>query len=229
MLWIVSGPTSVGKSDFIRSEQFFALTGLRPKKKLVIKPMDVPASDPRLLADADCIVHYNVLRPVSRFARSEATEATSQPEYQTRSIQFNADPWWNEFTRLTRDKPKRAVVLVASATAIVERVGWRRGYNIEYWRSLYEKLNLPDIYRAWCSELERQQIPFTFVDATGSTYPGLDATAAFEIVQRNVMNTTYSKEQIEKILEKEHFAYHRINLPHGLHTPGRDRSRSAMI
>ena len=40
------------------------------------------------------------------------------------------------------------------------------------------------------------------------------------------MNTIYSKQQIEKILEEEHFAYHRINLPFGLHTRGRDRSRT---
>jgi 2-polyprenyl-3-methyl-5-hydroxy-6-metoxy-1,4-benzoquinol methylase len=189
--------------------------------------MDLPDRlDPRLLADIDCFVHYNMLRPASLFAKHEATKATSQREYQTRSIQFTADPWWNEFSRRTGDKQKRAVVLVASVAAILERVGGRRGYNIEYWRSLYEKLNLPDIYRAWGSELERQQIPFMFVDATGSTYPGLDAAAAFETVHRNVMNTTYSKQQIEKILQEERFAYHRINLPFGLHTRGRDRSRT---
>jgi 2-polyprenyl-3-methyl-5-hydroxy-6-metoxy-1,4-benzoquinol methylase len=226
MLWIISGPTSVGKSTFIRSEQCFALTGFRPKKRLVIKPMDVPASDPRLLGNRDCFVHYNMLRPVSLFAKQEANNATQQREYQTRSIQFTADPWWNEFIRRTKDKPKRAVVLVAGAAAILERVGWRRGYNIEYWTSLYEKLNLPDIYRAWCSELERNEIPFTFVDATGSTYPVLDAAAAFQIVDRKMMKTAYSKEQIEKILQEERFAYHRINLPYGLHTAGRDRSRT---
>jgi hypothetical protein len=182
MLWIVSGPTSVGKSTFIESKQFPALTGFRPKKKLLIKPMDVPASDPRLLADANCIVHYNMLRPVSLFARSEATDGTSQHEYRTRSLQFMADPWWNEFSRRARDKPRRALILVADAATIWERAGGRRGYNIAYWRSLYERLNFPDIYRAWVSELERQEIPFVFVDATGSTYPVLERAAAFEIV-----------------------------------------------
>jgi hypothetical protein len=184
MLWVISGPTSAGKSTFIQSEQFFALTGFRPKKKSLIKPMDVPASDPRLVADADCIVHYNMLRPVSLFARSEATPATSVLEYQERSVQFTADPWWTEFIRRTKDKPKRAVIVVASPATIWERAGGRRGYNIEYWRSLYEKLNFPDIYRAWCSELERREIPFVFVDAMGSTYPVLTAEAAFEIVDQ---------------------------------------------
>jgi hypothetical protein len=180
MLWIISGPTSVGKSAFIRSKRCFALTGLRPKT-LVIKPMDMPDRlDPRLLRDSDCFVHYNMLRPVSLFAKHEASSATAQHEYQERSVQFMADPWWNEFSRLNRDK--RAVVLVASLAAILERAGGRQGYNIPYWKSLYEKLNLPDIYRAWCAELDRQQIPLMFVDATGSMYPVLDPAAAFEIV-----------------------------------------------
>ncbi|PYK31783.1 MAG: hypothetical protein DME57_02460 [Verrucomicrobia bacterium] len=227
MLWIISGPTSVGKSTFIRSEECSALTGLR-SKTLVIKPMDdLPGQlNPRLFTEADCFVHYNMLRPVSLFARSEAAQVASPREYQERSVQFTADPWWTEFIRRTRDKPKRAVIVVANPAAIWERAGGRRGYNIEYWRSLYEKLNFPDIYRAWCSELERQQIPFVFVDATGSTYSRLDAEAALKIVDRKVMNTTYSKQQIEKILQQENFAYHRINLPFGLHTPGRDRSRT---
>jgi 2-polyprenyl-3-methyl-5-hydroxy-6-metoxy-1,4-benzoquinol methylase len=38
------------------------------------------------------------------------------------------------------------------------------------------------------------------------------------------MKTSYTKEQIEQILRDERFHYHRVNLPYGLHTPGRDRS-----
>src|SRR5437868_10158157 len=40
------------------------------------------------------------------------------------------------------------------------------------------------------------------------------------------MATTYSKAEIEKILNEEGFGYHRVNLPYGLHTRGRDRSRT---
>jgi 2-polyprenyl-3-methyl-5-hydroxy-6-metoxy-1,4-benzoquinol methylase len=40
------------------------------------------------------------------------------------------------------------------------------------------------------------------------------------------MQTTYSKEEIEKILREERFGYHRVNLPYGLHTRGRDRSQT---
>jgi 2-polyprenyl-3-methyl-5-hydroxy-6-metoxy-1,4-benzoquinol methylase len=40
------------------------------------------------------------------------------------------------------------------------------------------------------------------------------------------MGTTYLKEEIEKILREERFGYHRVNLPYGLHTRGRDRSQT---
>jgi hypothetical protein len=186
MLWIISGPTSAGKSTFILSKQCFALTGFR-SKTLVVKPMDDPLGqiNPRLLTDADCFVHYNMLRPVSLFAKHEANHTTARSEYRLRSTQFLTDPWWNEFSVKTKDKQKRAVIVVANRATILERVGRRRGYNIEYWKALYEKLNLGDIYRAWCSELERQQIPFMFVDATGSKYLTLEAGAAFEIIERD--------------------------------------------
>ncbi len=38
------------------------------------------------------------------------------------------------------------------------------------------------------------------------------------------MNSTHTKEQIETLLRVEKFPYHRVELPHGLHTPGQDRS-----
>src|SRR5580765_5162991 len=38
------------------------------------------------------------------------------------------------------------------------------------------------------------------------------------------MSYPFTKEQIEQILRDEPFEYHRVELPFGLHTPGRDRS-----
>ena len=182
MLWIISGPSSVGKSTFIKSEQFFALTGVRADAP-VLKPKNQPGLDPRLLGEADCFVHYNILRPVSLFAKREANAQTPDDQFRARSTQFEKDPWWTEFSARTGDK--RAVVLVANRGVILHRVANRRGYKVEYWRALYQKLNLPDIYRAWCSELERNEIPFVFADATASKYKRIDSSAAFEIIDRD--------------------------------------------
>jgi 2-polyprenyl-3-methyl-5-hydroxy-6-metoxy-1,4-benzoquinol methylase len=38
------------------------------------------------------------------------------------------------------------------------------------------------------------------------------------------VKTNYTEQQIRQILADEKFAYHRVNLPYGLYTPGKDRS-----
>ena len=43
------------------------------------------------------------------------------------------------------------------------------------------------------------------------------------------MSPAYTKEQLEKILREQSFAYHRVELPYGLHTPGQDRSATRDI
>jgi hypothetical protein len=182
MLWIISGPSSVGKSTFIRSGQGFTLTGLPPETP-VLKPKNRPGLDARLLGDTECFVHYNILRPVSLFAKREATSTTLAEQFRTRSTQFNADPWWVEFSE--RTKKKQAIVLVATRTAILKRASARPDYKIKYWGELYGKLDLAQIYRAWHVELERHRIPVVFVDATNAAYPALDAAGAFAIIERD--------------------------------------------
>lgn len=182
MLWIISGPSSIGKSTFIKSGKCSDLTGL-PMETPVLKPKNKPGLDPRLLGDADCFVHYNILRPVSLFAKREATDETQPEEFRSRSTQFTADPWWVEFSQ--RAGSKQAIVLVANLVSILKRAGARADYKIEYWQNLYAKLQLPQIYRAWFSELNRHKIPVLLVDATGATYPKLDADAALAIIDRD--------------------------------------------
>lgn len=182
MLWIISGPSSVGKSTFIRSEQGLTLTGLPPETP-VLKPKNRPGLDARLLGDAECFVHYNILRPVSLFAKREATTTTSAEQFRTRSTQFNADPWWVEFSERT-DK-RQAVILVANRIAILRRASARPDYKIEYWEELYAKLHLSQIYRAWHAELDRHRIPVVLVDATNTNYRTLDLDEAFAIIERD--------------------------------------------
>jgi hypothetical protein len=182
MLWIISGPSSIGKSTFIKSGKCSDLTGLPPETP-VLKPKNRPGLDPRLLGGADCFVHYNILRPASLFAKREATSATSPEQFRSRSTQFTADPWWVEFSE--RAATKQAIVLVANLVSILKRAGARADYKIEYWQNLYTKLQLPQIYRAWFSELDRHHIPVLLVDATGTNYPRLDADAALGIIDRD--------------------------------------------
>src|SRR5215217_2286916 len=61
MLWIISGPTSVGKSTFLASPRCTELTGL-PSGSPVYWPVDnLRAED---LSSVDAYFHYNILRPL---------------------------------------------------------------------------------------------------------------------------------------------------------------------
>jgi hypothetical protein len=179
MFWLISGPSSVGKTTFIRSSRCLALTGLSPETP-IIKPVNAPGPDVRLQNMKDCFVHYNILRPVSLFAKREAHEKSAIDEYRARSVRFADDPWWAGFARATTGR--KALVLIANRAGILERACNRPRYRFDYWKALYEKVKLSDIYRAWSAELNRAGIPHTFVDAINSGYAELDPESAFSIV-----------------------------------------------
>jgi hypothetical protein len=179
MFWLISGPSSVGKTTFIRSSRCLAITGLSSETP-IIKPVNAPGPDNRLQNVQDCFVHYNILRPVSLFAKREARTTSAIEEYRTRSVRFADDSWWLGFAQVAAEK--KALVLIANRAGILERARNRPRYKFDYWEALYEKLRLSDIYRAWSAELNRAGIPYTFVDTTHSGYAELDQDKAFAIV-----------------------------------------------
>src|SRR5207237_2402506 len=128
----------------------------------IIKPVNTPGPDARLESAKDCFVHYNILRPVSLFAKRQAKETSTIEEYRERSVRFADDPWWLHFSQVIADK--KALVLIANRTWILERARNRSRYKFDYWKTLYEKLSLSDIYRAWSVELNRVGIPHTLLD-----------------------------------------------------------------
>jgi hypothetical protein len=179
MFWLISGPSSVGKTTFIRSSRCLALTGLSPETP-ILKPVNAAGPDGRLQSVKDCFVHYNILRPVSLFAKREAEKTSAIEEYRARSVRFGDDPWWRGFAQAAAEK--KALVLIANRAGILERARDRARYKFDYWEALYQKVKLSDIYRAWAAELNRAGIPYTFVDATNPGYAELDQDSAFAIV-----------------------------------------------
>jgi hypothetical protein len=180
MFWLISGPSSVGKTTFIRSARCLAITGLSPETP-IIKPVNAPGPDGRLQSVRDCFVHYNILRPVSLFAKREAEKTSAIEEYRARSVRFADDPWWAGFAQSAT--AKKALVLISNRAGILERASNRARYKFDYWKALYEKVRLSDIYRAWAAELNRAGIPYTFVDATNPGCAELDPESAFAIVE----------------------------------------------
>jgi len=189
MLWIVSGPSSVGKSTFFESARCREITGLGA---------DAPTlyAFERDLANRDLnntLFHYNLLRPASSFRRRRAKTVAGwmdkvrrligREELSKRGLQelrkaaraFHQDAAWTA----VRQNPvqKKAIVLLGDHARILERVRQRREvergilggkskiYKTEEWLWLYQRLDLTELYLAWCAELQAAGIEYLTIDS----------------------------------------------------------------
>lgn len=184
MIWIVSGPSSVGKSTFINSNRCREITGLPADAPLLIPANERAITAESLMLPMDnCFFHYNLLRPADRTAKISSTEIRA------RSVLFSDDPRWATFLR--NSAPTRALILVANREAILKRLGrrniiepslktcTRNTYDTSYWQNLYKNVDLLAIYSAWTAELDRNLISYSFIDASDYAYREIDAYRAF--------------------------------------------------
>jgi 2-polyprenyl-3-methyl-5-hydroxy-6-metoxy-1,4-benzoquinol methylase len=208
VLWIVSGPSSAGKSTLISSPRIREITSASPGAAMLL-PSDV-AGETALTGDA--YLHFNILRPADRLMQfSEGADDD-----------FEGDPEW----RAARALParRRALILRASKEVLVgrvrDRVAMEQGdpYPSEHWLELYEHVDLDAVYSAWRQELERAGIPWIELDAEAEGFPELGRSGPM-----------IAREEIEDLLASHDFGYHRVALPHGLVTPGDDRGGTAAI
>ena len=179
MLWIISGPTSVGKSTFLISPRCTEITGLPPGTPVVWPRTSQLLDD---YAKSDCFYHYNILRPfhlsfelkskrsqkgiirnffgrVSGFgALSGLIRPQSTFDFAT---DFSLDPVWNDIRRCAISK--KAVILVARKQTILKRARQRKivehqsirnqqekQYPTQYWTNLLYDVDLGVVYEAWC-------------------------------------------------------------------------------
>lgn len=234
MLWIVSGPSSIGKSTFIANPRCSEITGLPAQTPLVF-----PSDHFRLeeYDTTDVLYHYNTLRPISLKSPHGSTGAGVKHATINSDTGFEQDPSWNDL--VSRDMSKKAIVLVTSKQLILRRLRQRQTiedlqsidpkknrYPVRYWLDLVERMDLVALYQAWCRELQARGVPYVLVDSTDDTYPIIEHEDRLpDLVNR--VEPDYTKEQIENVLRQHKFVpYHRVNLPFGLHTPGADRSET---
>src|SRR5688500_3684550 len=98
MIWIVSGPTSGGKSTFMDSRRCEQVTGL-PRLTRVWFPKEIgPGSPP---PGTDALIHYNILRPFQK--------AEDPRDVKVDARLFESDPKWHAIVDLPGKK--RAVVI----------------------------------------------------------------------------------------------------------------------
>ncbi|RYD72264.1 MAG: hypothetical protein EOP84_23450 [Verrucomicrobiaceae bacterium] len=196
MLWIISGPSSVGKSTFLASQRCYDLTGGGPDALTRF----AFEQDPALSEHEDSFFHYNLLRPASRFRREHSPPplrwyqlrtrfrrlfdtpplASSTRALQQGAQDFSRDPAWANL--VASPTPKKAIVLVADQDRILERVrsrtkveeempsGLSNTYRPTDWLWFYERLDLAELYRAWYAELARCGIEYLIVDSNDSHF-----------------------------------------------------------
>jgi 2-polyprenyl-3-methyl-5-hydroxy-6-metoxy-1,4-benzoquinol methylase len=222
MLWIISGPSSAGKSAFITSKYCAELTGLPPTSPIVW-----PGKHSQLdeLGSTDAFYHFNLLR-----ALNKANDRNGDP-----AIQFAHLAFWSDLVK--RDIPKKAVVLVCNEQTLMQRMGQRsfneepgsgstdaRKYAAQKWRKILAQVDLVALYQHWCDELRNNQIPYTLLDSNSYDYSVVDEDQLSVVVDGNA--PAFNREKISEIFQNRKFGYQRVELPFGLHTRGRGRSET---
>lgn len=148
--------------------------------------MIIPGREANVLSREtnDCFFHYNILRPAS-FVRRRDKGTGESGMVGTRSDvgRFVDDPKWLELVAM--EAPKKAIVLVTDRATIVQRVKERvirekqsahaqeRPYNPARWLELLDKIDVDELYQAWCAELQRHDIPQVLIDSTDQNYRAL--------------------------------------------------------
>jgi hypothetical protein len=156
MLWIISGPTSAGKSTFIASPRAFALTGLPPECPVLWPSMTLQLSDMRM---RDAFFHYNILRSVAPKHWPAELAGQCVEAVTLEAIRFDRDRRWIEL--LDSHVEKKAIVLVAGKQTLVQRIEQRsineepdlsgreaKDYPTTLWLRLMEQVDLPALYAA---------------------------------------------------------------------------------
>jgi 2-polyprenyl-3-methyl-5-hydroxy-6-metoxy-1,4-benzoquinol methylase len=233
MLWIISGPSSVGKSSFIASSRCGEITGISSESS-VFWPANQSDLDEHY--GADVLYHYNTLRPMHLKRMSNRPKLARRQAVVTSETAFDQDPSWNALVDYEMDK--KTIVLVASKQTILQRARQREAienlhstgsqvnrYPVERWLELIERTDLVANYRAWCQELRLCGIEYELVDASNDSYSTIDDETHLSALV-NSTSSEYTKNEVEEILRERKFAYHRVELPFGLHTPGDARKET---
>jgi len=207
--WIISGPSSAGKTTFVRSGAFEEIAGL---------PRDVAMIHPRMLifgrelAPPPRVLHYNILRPfklIRKRVYDGVPKRVGLPSlrrfwlraFWTPSTRFLEEMWdysidpgldlWRDL--VGREEPMNAVVLVSTPAELQRRVrrrafneirasGPTRQYEIRRWLYTYRRIDLPTVYLRWVEHLEALGMGVTLVRSSRHQFEAIDREALAELL-----------------------------------------------
>ena len=172
MIYIISGPSSAGKSTLLQSSKLPEITSL---------PADYPVVFPaNMVNNADalqngCFFHYNILRVADHLYRKTDIKAES-------THHFMADSPWQKMSQL--DTPKKAIILLVSRTILKKRMLSRQHveqskltghssvgvYPSNHWTEVLDTVNMQELYLAWCAELNKAGISYTLINSEDTGY-----------------------------------------------------------
>ena len=195
-MFIISGPSSVGKSHFIQSGYAAIITGLAADAPVYIPGEGIPTPLPN---NRDCFVHYNINRPAhfikcfdlknNLINKIKYTKwifiNIFKKGYYWKSVKkiwnYELDPIWRQL--VSEPFIIEAIILIAREEILLERIqnrifvepkGFSRLSRIKYKsndvRKFYKKINILDIYNIWIKELKEKHIPYTLIDTSKQTY-----------------------------------------------------------
>jgi hypothetical protein len=205
MIYLVSGPTSCGKSTFIEK---------CPRNRIGI-PKDVPVFFPKQVLEGapmyaynDVIVHYNILRlyPILGKAMQEKIRCLYKKMTFFLKRQKGANFLWSELLKkwdyqqdpfitflFNNNFAIKAIVLVANKDLIRQRMQKRlfveadskKPYPRTYWVSVLEQVNLLDIYNIWINFLQQNKIEYKLYNSNTMEYEELGVEEISKILYGN--------------------------------------------
>lgn len=228
-IFVVSGPSSAGKSTYISK-----CNDVEPPCERIIYAHEIATNS----EIPECsLVHYNTLRVIDRNRPEASAGSISRYGKNLTRPDFSDDPAWQ---RLKAERNRlRVVVILAREFDIWTRCLTRQyiepqinrqpNYPINRWMGHYKKLDLEEHYRAWLSELNSAGISFEVIEQAEGGFKKVCDVERF----LQTINIKGGKEiqLIEEMLadSSNKSTYQKIALKQGSISAGQDRSKTLNV